>query len=90
MTSGVSTPTEAASPDASRRGTGPQSWYAAAHGLPADSLPANHVGPTLPPGGWRGNHPRGEDGAALPVIHSSLHSSSGRTPRSSARGWPWC
>eukprot|EP00879_Flechtneria_rotunda_P012731 GHRR01013295.1.p1 GENE.GHRR01013295.1~~GHRR01013295.1.p1 ORF type:complete len:345 (+),score=158.58 GHRR01013295.1:22-1035(+) len=54
-----------------RRATGPQNWYAAAHGPPADQLPKADVGPHLPPGGWRGTQPltRGEDGASvLPAL----------------------
>lgn len=54
----------------SRRVTGPQSWYAAAHGLPAEQLPKADVGPHLPPGGWRGSLPRAEDGSVLPSLVS--------------------
>ena len=36
-------------------GRGPQNWYQDVHGSPAQHLPANHVGPHLPRGGWRGN-----------------------------------
>lgn len=37
-------------PGTGRRLTGPQSWYATAHGPPADQLPKGDVGPHLPPG----------------------------------------
>jgi hypothetical protein len=47
---------------------GPQHWYAEAHGPPAEHLPPDDVGPHLPPGGWRGSLPRGEDGAVLPQL----------------------
>lgn len=47
---------------------GPQHWYAEAHGPPAENLSPDDVGPHLPPGGWRGGLPRGEDGAVLPQL----------------------
>lgn len=84
-----SDPLIASSPDASKRLVGPQNWYTAVHGLPAEQLPKADVGPQLPPGGWRGTQPlKGDDaGSVLPSVRGgSTASGMGGTPRGGAAG----
>lgn len=71
---------------AGRRLTGPQSWYAQAHGLPAEQLPKGDVGPHLPPGGWRGSLPRAEDGSVLPALVARGGASGMAGPPGTAQG----